>query len=69
MQMTDNAGATDEHWALHYLAVRYQAVYANVADAFARNASLTAVDVISSPLSGARKVVEVIFSYTTAPRT
>jgi hypothetical protein len=64
MQMTDNAGATDEHRALNYLAVRYQAIYANVADAFARNASLTAVDVVSSPLSGVRKVAEVILSYT-----
>lgn len=26
MQMADNAGATDEHRALNYLAVRYQAI-------------------------------------------
>jgi PatG Domain len=64
MQMTDNAGATDAHRALNYLAVRYQAIYANAAEAFARNASLTAVDVAPSPLSGTRKVVDVIFSYT-----
>jgi hypothetical protein len=64
MQMADNAGATDEHRALNYLAVRYQAIYANAADAFARNASLTAVDVMPSALSGTRKVVDVIFSYT-----
>jgi PatG Domain len=64
MQMTDNAGATDEHRALNYLAVRYPAVYANAAEAFARNASLTGVDVVPSALSGARKVVDVIFSYT-----
>jgi hypothetical protein len=64
MQMTDNAGATDEHRALNYLAVRYQPIYANAADAFARNASLNAVDVASSPLSSTRKVVNVIFSYT-----
>jgi len=64
MQMTDNAGATDEHRALNYVAVRYQAIYASAADAFARNASLTAVDVVLSPLSGTRKVVDVIFSYT-----
>jgi hypothetical protein len=44
--------------------VRYQAIYANAADAFARNASLSAVDVRPSPLSGTRKVVDVIFSYT-----
>ena len=64
MQMTDNAGATDEHRALNYLAVRYPAIYAAAAEAFARNASLTAVDVRPSPLSGMRKVVDVIFSYT-----
>ena len=64
LQLTDNAGATDEHRALNYLAVRYQAIYANAADAFARNASLTAVEVVPSPLSGARNVVDVIFSYT-----
>jgi hypothetical protein len=64
MQMTDNAGATDEHRAMNYIAVRYQAVYANASEAFARNESLTAVDVAPSPLSGARKVVDVIFSYT-----
>lgn len=64
MQMTDNAGSTDEHRALNYLAVRYQAIYANAADAFARNASLTGVYVVPSSLSGTRKVVDVIFSYT-----
>jgi len=64
MQMTDNAGATDEHRALNYCAVRYQAIYANAAEAFAGNASLSAVEVRPSPLSGTRKVVDVIFSYT-----
>jgi hypothetical protein len=64
MQMTDNAGATDEHRALNYLAVRYQAIYANAAEAFARNASLTAVNVQGSPLSSTRNVVDVIFTYT-----
>jgi hypothetical protein len=64
MQMTDNAGATDEHRALNYLAVRYQAIYANAADAFARNAALSSVDVQASALSGTRNVVDVIFTYT-----
>ena len=45
MQMTDNAGSTDEHRALNYCALRYQAIYASAADAFARDASLSAVDV------------------------
>jgi hypothetical protein len=64
MQMIDNAGATDEHRALNYLVVRYPAIYAAVAEAYARNISLTAVDVRPSPLSGVRKIVDVIFSFT-----
>ena len=64
MQMADNAGATDDHRALNYLAVRYPAIYATAAEAFGRNASLTAVDVRLSRLSGVRRVVDVIFSYT-----
>ena len=64
MQMADNAGATDEDRALNYLAVRYQAIYASAADAFARNASLTGVDVVRSALSGTRNIVDVVFTYT-----
>jgi PatG Domain len=64
MQMTDNAGATDEHRALNYLAVRYPAIYAKAAEEFAGNFSLTAVEVRPSPLSGTRSVVDCIFSYT-----
>jgi PatG C-terminal len=63
-QVADNAGATDEDRALNYLAVRYPGIYATTADEFGRNASLTAVTVRSSPLSGTRKIVDVIFSYT-----
>jgi hypothetical protein len=63
MQLADNAGATDEHRALNYLALRYQAIYVNAAEAFARNNSLKGVSVSLSPLSGTRKVVEVILSY------
>lgn len=64
MHMTDNAGATDEHRALNYLAVRYPRIYEAVSEAFARNESLTSVDVRPSPLSGARKVVDVVFAFT-----
>jgi PatG Domain len=64
MQLTDNAGGTDEHRALNYLAVRYPGIYAKAAEEFARNSSLVAVDVLISALSGTRKIVEVIFSYT-----
>lgn len=64
MQMADNAGATDEHRALNYLAVRYPAIYATTADCHARNASFAALDVRLSTLSATRKIVEVIFSFT-----
>ena len=64
MQATDNAGATDEHRALNYLATRYPAIYATTAEAHARNSALTAIDVRPSPLSAIRKVVDVIVSYT-----
>lgn len=63
-QMTDNAGATDEHRALNYLAVRYHAIYEKAAAEFASDASLSAVDVRPSALGGIRKLLDVIFSYT-----
>ena len=62
--MTDNAGAGDEHRALNYLAMRYPGIYAKTAEEFARDFSLTGVDVLPSPLSGTRKMVDVIISYT-----
>ena len=64
MHMTDNAGATDEHRALNYLAMRYPAIYAKAAEEFAENHSLTGVEVRPSALSSGRNIVEVIFSYT-----
>jgi len=64
MQITDNAGATDEHRALNYLAMRYHGIYARAAEAFAANCSLSAVDTRRSVLSSTRKIVEVIFSFT-----
>ena len=64
MQLTDNAGAADEHRALNYLVMRYPAIYAKAADQFALDSSLTAVDVRPSPLTGTRKIVDVIFAYT-----
>jgi hypothetical protein len=64
MQMADNAGATDADRAINYLALRYPAIYARAAESFAANSSLTALEVRFSPLSGTRRIVEVIFSYT-----
>ncbi len=64
MQLTDNAGATDEHRVLNYLAMRYPAIYAKAAEEFAHDFSLTGVEVRPSPLSSTRNIVDVIFSYT-----
>jgi hypothetical protein len=64
MQMADNAGATDEHRALNYCAVRYPAIYAKAGECFGMNSALTGLDVSPSALSGVRKVVDVIFSFT-----
>jgi PatG Domain len=64
MQMADNAGATDEHRALNYLAVRYPAIYATTAERHAQDYALTAVEVRPSRLSGVRTIVDVILSYT-----
>ena len=64
LQMTDNAGATDDHRTLNYLAMRYPGIYAKAAEEFARDFSLTGVEVLPSPLSGTRKICDVLVSYT-----
>jgi hypothetical protein len=63
-QLADNAGSTDEHRALNYLAVRYPAIYAMAAERHQQNGSLTGVEVRPSRLSGVRRILDVIFSYT-----
>ena len=64
IQLADNAGATDEHRALNYLVMRYETIYARAVDQHAGNCSLTSVDVQPSRMSGTRKILDVIFSYT-----
>lgn len=64
LQMADNAGSSDEDRALNYLAVRYPAIYAKAAEEFQQDYSLTSVEVHPSRLSGIRKILDVIFSYT-----
>jgi hypothetical protein len=63
IQMADNLGATDEHRALNYLSVRYDAIYAHSYKMNLDDFSLTAIDVLPSRLSGTRKIVDVIFTY------
>jgi hypothetical protein len=44
--------------------MRYPGIYTKTAEQFARDFSLAAVDVLPSPLSGTRKIVDAVFSYT-----
>jgi len=64
MQLADNAGATDEHRAMNYLAMRYPGIYSHAAAKFHDDFSLADVSTRSSPVSNARKILDVIFSYT-----
>lgn len=64
LQMADNAGSADEHRALNYLAVRYKGIYTMTAEAFGRNLSMTNIEVLPSRLSGVRKVMDVVFTFT-----
>jgi hypothetical protein len=63
IQIADNAGATDEHRALNYLAVRYDEIYHRTQILQDENYSFTGVEVRPSRLSGTQKIVDVIFSY------
>ena len=63
MQLVDNAGATDEHRALNYLALRYPAIYATAAECYGRDFSLAGVEVRASRLGSRRRIADVIFTY------
>ncbi|MFG2995379.1 hypothetical protein [Streptomyces sp. NPDC048340] len=64
MQLGDNAGDTDEHRAINYLAVRYPRIYEKTVEAFAADSALTGVSFRNSRLSGARRIIDVVFSFT-----
>lgn len=64
IQLADNTGATAEHRALNYLAMRYTGMYNKAAEEFGRGFSLTGVQVRQSPRSSTRNIADVIFAYT-----
>jgi hypothetical protein len=64
VEQSDNHGATDCDRALNYLAVRYEGPYRLAAEQFANNCSFTGIDCLPSRLSGTRKIVDVVFSFT-----
>jgi Subtilase family/PatG C-terminal len=63
-QLADNVGASDEHRALNYLSVRYQQLFAHTASMYTRDFGLTSVEVMPSRLAGARRLVNVLLTYT-----
>ena len=63
IQITDNAGATDEHRAINFLSVCNYEIYVRAQLMQNENYSFTNINIRPSPLSGARKILDVIFSY------
>jgi hypothetical protein len=63
IQIADNAGSTDEHRVINYLAVRYDEIYHRTQLMQDENYSLTAIDALPSRLSVTRKILDVVFSY------
>jgi hypothetical protein len=61
--MIDNAGATDEHRALNYLAVRFDGIYKRTAQAHNENQRLRDISVEPAPVSSTRKILDVILTY------
>jgi hypothetical protein len=61
---SDNAGVMPSDIARNYLAVRSKEIYATAADEFGKNASFTSIDVLPSPLSGIRRIVDGVFTFT-----
>ena len=59
LKVADNAGASDEHRALNYLATRYPAVYNLAAERFGAGYSLASIETAVSRLSGTRRLVNV----------
>jgi hypothetical protein len=64
LQIGDNCGTTDEHRAMNYAAVRNEKIYQETVREYARGFRLSAVDVFPSRLSGSRKILDIVFSYT-----
>jgi hypothetical protein len=65
-QLADNHGATDEHRAVNYLAVRSPEIYANTSHRLEEGFWPTAIDVVTSRLSGSRgrTLLDVVFTFT-----
>ncbi|MER7735661.1 hypothetical protein ABTX80_32730 [Streptomyces erythrochromogenes] len=63
LSVAGNVGASDEHRALNYLMVRYPAIYRKTFERSMKDWSLTSIDVRRSGLGGARRIMDVVFTY------
>lgn len=63
LSVSGNVGASDEHRALDYLMVRYPAIYRKTFERSMDDCSLTSIDVRRSSLGGARRIMDVVFTY------
>lgn len=68
-QLADNAGETDEHRALNYVALRYPNIYSlgyekEYPPENSPVSSLSAVEVLPSRLAGARQIKDIVFTFT-----
>ena len=64
LKVADNAGASDEHRAMNYIATRYPAVYDRASVQLDRNFALTGIETVGSRLSGTRRLVNVVLVFT-----
>lgn len=64
LEQSDSAGTSPADIAKNYLAMRYTGIYELAAEQSSKNASLTSISVMPSPLSGTRRVVDVVFAFT-----
>jgi hypothetical protein len=64
-KMSDNAGATDEHRAINYLALTYPGIYGVVGDQHRIGYDLSGLSFAQSRLGGAtRKILDVLLTFT-----
>jgi hypothetical protein len=64
LKVADNAGNSDEHRALNYVATRFPAVYNLCAERFGSGFALTAIETAPSRLSGTRRLVNITIVFT-----
>jgi hypothetical protein len=63
MRVSGNVGASDEHRALNHLMVRYSTIYRKTFERSMEGYSLTSIDVRPSNIGGPRRIMNVVFTF------